>query len=320
MPSKGKGRKKKSNKSLADMDFSAAEDFLSGMDFGINLDLNTGGSGGYFDDVGDDLNAQSALRKQRKVEELARIKNSGDIVINKEMQTIQDDTDRVVEDQVAEKYEFRYKDTNNFVKKGAHYHIHYTKYLGEYYMTPMSHDSILSRLIIRQKNFTEFDKYNKLNGQSPMHLTGFAPKPTTKDYKNGYMERHFARNSNQNSSPFEIHPSDNGASPLYTYVTIRWKIAGRKNVVKFFNKAQVLTASKTFPNIQRLLPDFQYIIATEDLSAEETVKKLLGIPDYSTMEGTSVAGGIMGAGLMAHIKRTGGKKKKKKSSKTKTKP
>ncbi len=255
----------------------------------------------------------------RKVEELVRMKNSGGIVISKEMQTIQDDTDRVVENQVAEKYEFRYKDTNNFVKKGSSYHIHYTKYLGEYYMTPMSHDSILSRLIIRQSNFTEFDKYNKLNGQSPMHLTAFAPKPTTKDYKNGYMERHFARKSNQNSSPFEIHPSDNGASPLYTYVTINWKIAGRKNVVKFFNKAQVLTASKTFPNIQRLLPDFQYHNVTEDLSAEETVKKLLGIPDYSEMERISVAGGTMGAGLMAHFKRTSGKKKKKTSSKTKSK-
>ena len=320
MPSKGKGRKKKSNKSLADMDFSAAEDFLSGMDFGIDLDFNPGYSGGYFDDVGDDLNAQSALRKQRKVEELARIKNSDDIVISKEMQTIQDDTDRIVVGKQAEKYEFRYKDTNNFVKKGTFYHIHYTKYLKEYYMTTMSHDSILSRLIIRQKNFTEFDKYNKLNGQSPMHLTAFTPKPTTKDYKNGYMERHFARKSNQNSSPFEIHPSDNGASPLYTYVTISWKIAGQKNVVKFFNKAQVLTASKTFPNIQRLLPDFQYHNAAVGLSAEETVKKLLGIPDYSTMEGISVAGGTMGAGLMAHIKRTAGKKKKKKSSKTKTKP
>ena len=91
-------------------------------------------------------------------------------------------------------------------------------------------------------------------------------------------------------------------------------------VVKVFNKLQVLKASKTFPNIQRLLPDFQYYNATEDLSAEETVKKLLGIPDYSTMEGISVAGGTMGAGLMAHIKRTAGKKKKKKSSKTKTKP
>jgi hypothetical protein len=301
------------------IDFSAAEDFLSGMDFGINLNLNTGGSGGYFDDVGDDLNAQSALRKQRKVEELARIKNSGDIVISKEMQTIQDDTDRIVVGKQAEKYEFRYKDTNNFVKKGTFYHIHYTKYLKEYYMTPMSHDSILSRLIIRQKNFTEFDKYNKLNGQSPMHLTASTPKPITEDYKNRFMVRHFARKSNQNSSPFEIHPTDNGASPLYTYVTVTWKIAGRKNVVKVFNKLQVLKASKTFPNIQRLLPDFQYYNATEDLSAEETVKKLLGIPDYSTMERISVAGGTMGAGLMAFMNSNSGGKKKKKSSKTKKK-
>jgi hypothetical protein len=214
----------------------------------------------------------------RKVEELVRMKNSGGIVISKEMQTIQDDTDRVIEDQVAEKYEFRYKGTNNFVKKGTHYHIHYTKYLKEYYMTSMSHDSILSRLIIRRSNFTEFNKYNKLNSQSPMHLTALTPKPTTEDYKNGYMERHFARKSNQNSSPFEIHPSDNGVSPLYTYVTIRWKIAGRKNVVKFFNKAQVLIASKTFSNIQRLLPDFQYSRA-EDLSAEENIRQSLGITD-----------------------------------------
>ena len=255
----------------------------------------------------------------RKIKKLAQIKNSTDIVISKEMQTIQNDTDRVVEDQVADKYEFRYRDTNNFVKKGTRYHIHYTKYLGEYYMTPMLHDSILSRFIIRQSNFTEFDKYNKLNSQSPMHLSGFAPKPTTEDYKSGYMERHFARKSNQNSAPFEIHPSDNGSSPLYTYITIRWKISGRKNVAKFFNKAQILTASKTFPNIQRLLPDFQYFTAADTLSAKETVKHALGILDYSTMEGTQVAGGTMGAGLAAHFKRTRGKKKKRTSSKTKSK-
>ena len=315
MPSKGKGRKKKKSGGRS-LDFSAAENFLSNMDFGIDLDFNSGNSGGYFDDVGNDLNT---ARNLRIVEELVRIKNSDGIVISEEMQAIIDDTDRVVGNQVAEKYEFRYKDTNNFVKKGAMYHIHYTKYLGEYYMTPMSHDSILSRLIIRQRNFTEFDKYSKLNNQSPMHLTAFTPKPTSKDYKNGFMDRHFAKKSNQNSSPFEIHPADNGVSPLYTYITVTWKIAGRKNVVKFFNKAQVLTASKTFPNIQRFLPDFQYLIVAEDLSAEETVKKLLGIPDYSEMEGMSVAGGTIGAGLMAHFKRSGGKKKKKKSSKTKSK-
>ena len=214
-----------------------------------------------------------------KIRRLALIKNPRDIVISKEMQAIIDDTDRTVDGQQAEKYEFRYKDTNNFVKKGTFYHIHYTKNLGEYYMTPVAHDSILSKLIIRQRNFTEFDKYSKLNGQSPMHLTAFTPKPTSKDYKNGFMDRHFARKSNQNSTPFEIHPSDNGLSPLYTYVTIRWKIAGRKNVVKFFNKAQVLAATKTFPNIQRLLPDFQYYSAAEDLSAKETVKQSLGIVD-----------------------------------------
>jgi hypothetical protein len=37
------------------------------------------------------------------------------------------------------------------------------------------------------------------------------------------------------------------------------------------------------------------------------------------MERISVAGGTMGAGLMAHFKRSGGKKKKKTSSKTKSK-
>jgi len=222
--------------------------------------------------------ARSKIKNLKKIEELARIKNTGDVV-SKAVQAIQNDTVRVVEDQVAEKYEFRYNDTNNFVKKGTFYHIHYTKYLKEYYMTSMSHDSILSRLIIRQKNFTEFGKYNKLNGQSPMHLNGYVPKPTVEDYKNGYMERHFARKSNQNSSPFEIHPADNGVSPLYTYITMQWKITGRKNIVNAFNKLQVLIASKTFLNIQRLLPDFQYYRGGGGLSAKEAVMKSLGISE-----------------------------------------
>ena len=40
MPSKGKGRKKKKSGGRS-LDFSAAENFLSNMDFGIDLDFNS---------------------------------------------------------------------------------------------------------------------------------------------------------------------------------------------------------------------------------------------------------------------------------------
>ena len=45
MPNTGPGRKKKKSGSKS-MDLSAEEDFLSGMDFGINQDFNPGYSGG----------------------------------------------------------------------------------------------------------------------------------------------------------------------------------------------------------------------------------------------------------------------------------
>ena len=102
--------------------------------------------------------------------------------------------------------------------------------------------------------------------------------PIECDYNSGKMNRHFAKKSNDNSSPaFEISADDANSSPLYKYVSLEWYIKGDKDKVSDINTANVLIASKTIPNIGKLVPNFQYYRADKVVNPKQEIIDRLGI-------------------------------------------
>ena len=207
------------------------------------------------------------------------------------------------------------------VKKGISYHIHYTKNLEEYYMTQQAHNNVTSKLIFPVKRTSTFSIYNGLNKQSPMILKSDVRPPTDKNYAAGSITRYFAKKANEvMSKPFEINAKQINKSPLYIYTSFPWVIKGESELVRVLNSRSIRAAEKVMPNIGKYLNPFQLYRKSKALDSPKAVLDRLGVIDYSEMERTQVAGGSMGAGLVAMLnKPSGGKKKKKKSNKTKTK-
>ena len=275
MPNTGPGKKKKKSGSTS-MDFSAAENFLSGMDFGINLDFNPDYSGGYFDDVGDDLNT---ARNSRILNEILEARRGKVSFIDPTIEDIYKRTVRVIKGKVTKEFQF-VTNQGKFVKKGTAYHIHYTKDLGEHFMTGIEHNNILSKLIFPLDNvgITQFGYYSSLNKQEPLILESTVTYPTEKDYKKGSFTRYFARKANEEkSSPFEVSNADSGTSPLYIYATVNWNLKGTKAQIFFRNNKQIALAMKTIPNIYRILSPYQFYKAEESLTPMELVKERLGV-------------------------------------------
>ena len=197
-------------------------------------------------------------------------------LINQTILDIHKKTDRKVENQIAQKNEF-YGAGGKLIKEGTLYHIHYTKDLNEYYMTNAKH-GVTSKLINRiDLTKSDFSYYNNLNKQTPLILKGTTTTPTIEDYNNGFVVRYFAKKANETLSPvFEVSNLDFESSPLYNYVSLDWYIKGNKSSVLKRNKREVYIASFEIPNVNKILPDFQYFKSDVNLSPKQTVLERLG--------------------------------------------
>ena len=190
-------------------------------------------------------------------------------------------TVRVVTNQVADEGEFIDSKTKA-IKKGTLYHIHYTEDLNEYFMTGEKH-GIFSKLIrpvdIKQR---QFSYYNILNKQKPLELKSSANIPTEEDYEMGNYTRYFAKKANDiSSAPFEVSADDFNTSSLYIFVSLTWYIKGDKALVLQANNRQTDKASKTIPNVGKLVSDYQFYRFEENLTPVELVKQRLGIATVS---------------------------------------
>ena len=197
-------------------------------------------------------------------------------LINQTILDIHKKTDRKVENQIAQKNEF-YGVGGKLIKEGTLYHIHYTKDLNEYYMTNAKHEAT-SKLINRiDLTKSDFSYYNNLNKQTPLILKGTTTTPTIEDYNNGFVVRYFAKKANETLSPvFEVSSQDFESSPLYNYVSLDWYIKGNKSSVLKRNRREVYIASFEIPNVNKILPDFQYFKSDVNLSPKQTVLERLG--------------------------------------------
>ena len=279
MPSKGKGKKKKTS--------SFTKNFMAGL-----LSIS-----------------ENYIKLQKLIDKMAgKVTYSNDKIGNINLRT-----DRVISDNLKTKTgEFIFVDGKP-VKRGINYHIHYTKNLDEHYMTQSTHNNVTSKLIYRVKNTSTFSTYNSLNKQSPMILKSDVQLPTGSDYKKGSFTRYFAKKANEvMSKPFEINAKQMDKSPLYIYISIPWYIKGGRDLVRVLNSRSIRMAKEVMPNIGKYLNPFQLYRKSKALNNKKAILEKLGVVDYSGMEKTTftIAGstGTMGAGLVATL---GGKKKKK---------
>lgn len=99
----------------------------------------------------------------------------------------------------------------------------------------------------------------------------YIPKPSTNDYKRGYITRYFIQKINdKNSQIYEVN-SDNFSTykenPFWSAVSLRWKISGSMETIynndgsvkefsiKESNSRSISTVKSTIPNLKLFLPN-----------------------------------------------------------------
>ena len=218
----------------------------------------------------------------KKLNELIDELNGKIVVKDYAVENINASTVRVVRpDKLTEPNQFVYKNGLP-VKEGIAYHIHYTNDLEEYYMTGLNHEE-KSMLIYPKKPMTNFSIYNNVNKQPKLTLKPFTLNPTEYDYKRRFIDRCFAKKTNEVQSPiFEIKKEQNGSSPLYDYVSLRWFIRGNKRRIGILNANQIKRASTILPSIRIYLSPYQYYRQDESEETKEDLLNKLGIQSVSS--------------------------------------
>ena len=152
---------------------------------------------------------------------------------------------------VPDNSSFVYKSNGNPVKKGVHYHIHYTTDFQEVYMTGPKHQPN-SRIIIRLEGKNDYQKYSENPAvnytlQKPKMIR---PVPTSKDYVMGYFMRYFAKKANDESDPI-VEVTSNFSSDLYKVYSLKWMIRGNLNIIYKANYQIASSFKNKQPEINR---------------------------------------------------------------------
>ena len=214
----------------------------------------------------------------KKLNELIDELNGKIIVKDNTIEQINERTVRVVKPEFAADVDQFYYADGKPVKEGTGYHIHYTDDFEEYYMTGVSHEKEVSKLIYPINIRTNFSIYTQLNKPQKLNLEAKSGVPNDKDYSKGFIIRCFAKKGNETSSPiFEIDKKDFQKSPLYRYVRLKWLISGKKESVGKRNSKAIEKASEIFPSIKKYLSPFQYYKQKEADETKEDILAKLGI-------------------------------------------
>tara|TARA_A100001201_G_C4093481_1_gene202921 strand:- start:16 stop:615 length:600 start_codon:yes stop_codon:yes gene_type:complete len=192
--------------------------------------------------------------------------------ISEEIQNTKDISERTIGGQVTNLREFRYADTNGFVKPNTRYSIYYTINKDEVYIT----DSNNGRFIEPVDNKSIFSEYsdliNPIRADYPQPIT---LKPTEADYRLGEVKRYFTRISNDiTKTPFEIDKDTfNNKNSLYEYVDTIWVISGLKSEVERYNSIRIRFLESKLKGISKILFPLQLWTPPKD-STEDLENKL----------------------------------------------
>ena len=177
-----------------------------------------------------------------------------------QIQSIKQNSERVVEGIRTQSQEFVYELTRGFVKENTLYSAYYTDDKREVYLTGLQ-SSGNSKLILRVKNKTLFGEYTDLKRPSRTPY----PKPKVPqlkdgDYELGSVDRFFAQVANDYSKQvFEIDKEQfENQNSLYRYISFSWIISGLKEDVSRQNSLTMRTLQRDFPTITKVLFPLQF--------------------------------------------------------------
>jgi len=117
------------------------------------------------------------------------------------------------------------------------------------------------------KRYSELNRGIRTNQKIKAHF----PTPTEVDYNRGFIRRYFIQKSNDKSAPIYEINSDYyqyyRRNPIYTAVTLRWRISGPKETqydnegrivdrsVSESNRIAIKIVSAEMPNLKLHLPN-----------------------------------------------------------------
>ena len=195
--------------------------------------------------------------------------------LKEEIKDIKDNSERNIQGLRTNLREFRYQDTNGFVKPNTLYSIYYTFDKEQIYLTGVDSTNN-SRKITKIDNESNFEKYTSLgsNTRNP-YPKPKGLKPTESDYRIGSVARYFCKITNDvNSDVFEIDKNTfNEQNSLYEYTTFKWKISGLKQDVERENQMTINRLIRDFPTITKELFPLQLWTPPKD-SMEDVENKL----------------------------------------------
>ena len=172
---------------------------------------------------------------------------------------------------------FIYKSNGAYVKKGVHYHIHYTTDFQEVYMTGAKHQ-INSRIIIPLEGKSDYQVYSQNPDityalQKPRMIR---PVPKAKDYLSGIFVRYFAKRENDPSEALvEVNAQFN--SDLYKVTQVNWTIRGPIRTVYIKNFKLAKSFESTQPEITKALSNPLEYLKIPEVSNLVDIRKRLGI-------------------------------------------
>jgi len=192
-----------------------------------------------------------------------------------QIQNIKTNVERTIQGLRTNLKEFRFQDTNGFVKQDTLYSVYYTLNKKEIYLTGIT-STTNSRIIRPIKQKTLFGTYSNLDTIDRESY----PKPSQKipsesDYRIGEITRYFTQKANDKTQPiFEINKEtfDNQNS-LYNYTLFQWKISGLKKDVERDNTRTIRDLEKDYPDISTVLFPLQLWTPPKD-SKEDLENKL----------------------------------------------
>jgi hypothetical protein len=109
-------------------------------------------------------------------------------------------------------------------------------------------------------NNIKTNKVGPLYDEEPTSVRTFVPNPINLDYERSYIYRYFIRKLNdENATIYEVDDrriSEYRNNPLYTYVTIEWKISKDSiENVKIINRKSIMEGQKRISNLHLYLPN-----------------------------------------------------------------
>ena len=183
---------------------------------------------------------------------------------------IKTNIERTVQGFRSKPQEFIYEETGGYVKPNTLYSVYYTLNKREIYLTGVTGTSN-SKVIKRILNNTLFSTYVNLTDiERQAYPKQTLANPSESDYRIGVITRYFTKKTNEvNAKVFEISKEDfNNQNNLYDYVSLQWRISGKRTEVNIDNSVTLQGIQSSYPSITKTVFPLQLWIPPKNSPAD----------------------------------------------------